>query len=197
MFFGTPIRCFIDDEVLLLATEVTGMQALELHFEADRTEPSPGSKPEMTKNVFEDMMFDFFMDQEAAVLPKDSDPATLFFSSSSNVSPSVSEEDDQLQTNPMLSTMRAYLSRIGHLMDSLAVRARIFSDSEVQNLRNGAPTMELLPKDQLLTKMVNQSQPTGAMQAEPLPPVPTNATRPPQPQINQGAAGVPTQSSPP
>ncbi len=133
---------FIDDEVLLPAAEASGVQALGLHFETGCTKPSPESKPEVTKNVFEDKMFDFFMDQEAVVLPKESDPATLFFSSSSNESPSVCEEDDQPQVDPILSTMKANLSRIGQLMDTLAVRARIVSDSEVQNLRNGGPSLE-------------------------------------------------------
>ena len=155
------------------------------------------SKPEVTKNVFEDKMFDFFMDQEAAVLPKESDPATLFFSSSSNESPSVCEEDDQLQADPMLSTMKANLSRIGQLMDTLAVRARIVSDSEVQHSRNGGPSLESLPKDQLLTKMLSQSQPADATQTVKLRAILTNTTGPPQPQVNQGAVGISTRSYPP
>ncbi len=188
---------FIDDEVLLPATEASGVQVHELHFETGRTEPSPESKPEVTKNVFEDKMFDFFMDQETAVLPKENDSATMFFSSSSNESPSGCEEDGQLQTDLMLSTMKTNLSRIGQLMDSLTVRARIVSDSEVQNSRNGGPSLESLPKDQLLTKAVDQSRPTDAIQTVKSPPVPTNTTGPPQPQVNQGAVGVSTQSSPP
>ena len=112
------------------------MEALGLHLKTGCTKPSSESKPEVTENVFEDKMFDFFINQEAVVLPKESDPAKLFFSSSSNESPSVCEEDDQPQADPMLSTMKANLSRIGQLMDSLAVRARIVSDSEVLNSRN-------------------------------------------------------------
>ena len=94
--------------------------------------------------MFEDEIFDFFMNQETAV---ESDPATLFFSSCSNLSPSISEENDHSQADPMLSTMKANMSRIGQLMDSLAVRARIVSDSEMQNLRKEASSKEPLPRD--------------------------------------------------
>ena len=95
-------------------------------------------KPGVAQKVFEDEMIDFFMNKETAAHPKESDTAALFFSSSSNLSPSVSEESDQPPTDPMLNTMKANLSRIRQLMHSLAVRARTVSDSEVKNLRKEA-----------------------------------------------------------
>ena len=121
-------------------------------------------------------MFDFFMNQETAVCPKEMDPATLFFSSSSNLLPSVSEENNHSQTDPILSTVKANLSRLGQLMDTLAVRARIVSDSEVQNLRKEASLVELLPKEQPSIEMASQSQSKNTAKTVPPTSAPMNAT---------------------
>ncbi len=80
-------------------------------------------------------MFDFFMSSEDTVPPPDKKPAALFFSSSSPSSPSMAGESNFPETDPMLHTMKADMSKKRQLMDNLAARARIVSESEVQNLR--------------------------------------------------------------
>ncbi len=157
--------------------------------------PSPEHIPEVIQNVFEDKMFDFFMNQETAVHPIGKDPTTLLLSSSSNLSPSITEESDRPETDPMLSTMKANLSKVGQLMDILAVRARTVSDSEVQNLRNVTPSLKLPPRDQLPTKIINQPQPSGAVETVQPQSVLTNATS--QSQSKEAASDISSQPSAP
>ncbi len=193
--FENKTAGFIDDEVLLPTSEASASRATELQY--DSSQPGSGleDEPNIVQNVFEDEMFDFFMNQEAAVRPKEVDPATLFFSSGSTLSPSVSGEDNHSQADPMVSTMKANLSRIGQLMDSLAVRARIVSDSEVQNLRRDASLTGPLPKEPLSTKMTNQLQSAHVARTMPPTNVATNVTAQYQSQTNQGAVNALMQSS--